>query len=75
VISLRSVLKIGTVGAWLGGNIYVLNQLKDNPDILVDFVKYSVFPTGILVCCFAFGSIKLSLHAKELDALEELWKR
>jgi hypothetical protein len=61
--------------AWLGGTVYVLNRLKDNPDILVDYVMYSIIPTGIAFVSIAFGSIKLTLRAETVGALEELWKR
>jgi hypothetical protein len=67
-------MKIAAFGAWLGGNIYVLNQLKDNPDILVDYVTCNIIP-GVMVCYFAFGSIKLTLRAETLEALDELWRR
>jgi hypothetical protein len=68
-------LKIATVGAWLGGTIYVLNLLEENPDILGDYVKYSIIPTCITFVSIAFGSIVLTLRAERLEALEELWKR
>lgn len=75
VFSATFVAKATTFGAWLGGNVYILHRLKDYPDLLIDYVKYGIIPTGILVCCVAFGSIKLTLRAETLDALDEFWRR
>lgn len=72
---MRCVVRIAGVGAWLGGTICVLNLLKDNPEVLIDYVKYSIIPTGLAIVSFAFGSIKITMRVETVDALDKIAKR
>jgi hypothetical protein len=68
-------VKLATTGAWLAGSTYILYQYSDDPEALTTIVQEVVLPMGMLVIAFLRGSIRIVLWTKELNALEELWRR